>query len=338
MFLLRRTAARAIASAPSAVFVKPRSITTLTPAFRLRQQRWIAPSFQRRFASDEPLKSESSTETTPSTETSTEPEQAAVEASESFAQTVTEAPVEENLTSAQEAAQAEPTDASATVGANTLDAVADQADGARPKRDRKIGGAPAEPSPTIYVGNLYYEVTGDQLKRVFSRFGEVDSVKIIYDNRGLSRGFAYVEYKNVNDAQSAVDNLDMQVFEGRNLVVQFHRAKENSKMRDPVKGGYAANPPSKTLFIGNMSFEMSDKDLNDLFRDIRNVMDVRVAIDRRTGQPRGFAHADFIDVASATRAKEVLGEKIIYGRQLRVDFSKSAAQNDNRGPRRDREQ
>jgi RNA recognition motif-containing protein len=75
-----------------------------------------------------------------------------------------------------------------------------------------------------------------------------------------------------------------------------------------------------------MSFEMSDKDLNDLFRDIRNVMDVRVAIDRRTGQPRGFAHADFIDVASATKAREVLMEKTIYGRQLRVDFSKSGTE------------
>jgi RNA recognition motif-containing protein len=81
-----------------------------------------------------------------------------------------------------------------------------------------------------------------------------------------------------------------------------------------------------------MSFEMSDKDLNDLFRDIRNVMDVRVAIDRRTGQPRGFAHADFIDVASAVRAQAVLKEKVIYGRQLRVDFSKSTTQQ-GRAPR-----
>lgn len=72
-----------------------------------------------------------------------------------------------------------------------------------------------------------------------------------------------------------------------------------------------------------MSFEMSDKDLNDLFRDIRNVMDVRVAIDRRTGQPRGFAHADFIDVQSATIAKDILSQKTVYGRNLRIDYSKS---------------
>lgn len=132
--------------------------------------------------------------------------------------------------------------------------------------------------------------------------------------------FGYVEFKNVEDAKTAIDNLDMQVFEGRNLVVQFHKAKHSW---DPANF-QTSNPPAKTLFIGNMSFEMSDKDLNDLFRDIRNVVDVRVAIDRRTGQPRGFAHADFIDVASATKAQEILKEKVIYGRRLRVDFSKDS--------------
>ena len=59
----------------------------------------------------------------------------------------------------------------------------------------------------------------------------------------------------------------------------------------------------------------------DLFREIRNVLDVRVAIDRRSGQPRGFAHADFVDVASAQVAKELLEKKVVYGRALRVDYS-----------------
>ena len=67
---------------------------------------------------------------------------------------------------------------------------------------------------------------------------------------------------------------------------------------------------------------MSDADLNKLFRDIRNVIDVRVAIDRRTGQPRGFAHADFVDVESAVKGKESLEKQgEIYGRRLRVDYS-----------------
>ena len=72
-----------------------------------------------------------------------------------------------------------------------------------------------------------------------------------------------------------------------------------------------------------MSFDMSDRELNDLFREIRNVVDVRVAIDRRTGQPRGFAHADFTDLDSAKEALLALNGKEVCGRALRVDYSQS---------------
>ena len=72
-----------------------------------------------------------------------------------------------------------------------------------------------------------------------------------------------------------------------------------------------------------MSFDMSDRDLNNLFREVKNVIDVRVAIDRRTGQPRGFAHADFTDIESAERALDELRGKMVCGRALRVDFSTS---------------
>lgn len=78
---------------------------------------------------------------------------------------------------------------------------------------------------------------------------------------------------------------------------------------------------------------MSDADLNKLFRDIKNVIDVRVAIDRRSGQPRGFAHADFVDIESASLGKDALANKELYGRKLRVDFSAGARE---RAPRQDR--
>jgi len=115
--------------------------------------------------------------------------------------------------------------------------------------------------------------------------------------------------------------MNQSIFHGRRMAVQFHRKREPTNLSSPR----AQTEPSKTLFIGNMSFEMSDKDLNDLFREVRNVVDVRVAIDRRTGAPRGFAHADFIDVESATKAREYLQGKEIYGRKLRVDYSLSSS-------------
>ena len=105
------------------------------------------------------------------------------ETPENFAQTAAEAPVQEDLTPAQEEAQANPKDESATVGVDALEAAINS-----PKKSRSTTPRSTEPNKMLYIGNLYYEVTADQLKRVFSRFGEVESVKIVYDNRGLSRG------------------------------------------------------------------------------------------------------------------------------------------------------
>ncbi|KAK4560607.1 hypothetical protein LTR86_005185 [Recurvomyces mirabilis] len=194
----------------------------------------------------------------------------------------------------------------------------------------------------LYIGNLFFEVSAQQLEAEFARFGTVTNTRVVSDQRGLSKGFGYVEFSDQSGADKAVKELDQKVFQGRRMAVQYHvqRDRQQGGRNDRPAGGMArsgerfdrpANPPSKTLFIGNMSYQMSDRDLNDLFREIRNVLDVRVAIDRRSGQPRGFAHADFIDVESAEKAKEYLEKKVIYGRTLKIDYS---AQN-NSGMRRD---
>lgn len=131
-----------------------------------------------------------------------------------------------------------------------------------------------------------------------------------------------MDFETVEGAGKAIEMFNMQNFEGRRLSVQY------TTSRGPIAtGGHRPtsirNPPSKTLFIGNMAFDMSDRDLNNLFSKIKNVIDVRVAIDRRTGQPRGFAHADFVDVESAVKAMEVLQDKEVCGRTLRIDYSAS---------------
>jgi RNA recognition motif-containing protein len=110
--------------------------------------------------------------------------------------------------------------------------------------------------------------------------------------------------------------MDGRFFEGRPLSVQPARTPPAS---DRVFD--ARNQPTDTLFIGNLSFDVSDSDLHSLFASVENVVDVRVAIDRGTGQPRGFAHAEFKDVESAVKAQETLNGFLLHGRRLRVDYS-----------------
>ena len=127
----------------------------------------------------------------------------------------------------------------------------------------------------------------------------------------------------MESATRAIELFNLQNFEGRRISVQFQVPRGTDRSTSRTDRNDRLNDPTKTLFIGNMSFDMSDRDLNSLFREVKNVIDVRVAIDRRTGQPRGFAHADFTDVASAQNAMKELSGKVVCGRALRLDYSTS---------------
>lgn len=117
------------------------------------------------------------------------------------------------------------------------------------------------PSKILYVGNLYFEVTAPQLEAEFAKFGEVTNSRVVTDDRGLSKGFAYIEFANQQQADAASEALNQKVFQGRRMSVQYHRRRDatvHGNRRDPRKD----TVPSKTLFIGNMSYQMSDRDLN----------------------------------------------------------------------------
>lgn len=142
---------------------------------------------------------------------------------------------------------------------------------------------------------------------------------------GVGVRFGYVGFKDIETATKAIRMLDSEYLEGRRITVHYARPPSDRPPRDPKEGPEPTkNPPSPTLFIGNMPFDMSDKDLNSLFSKVKNVTDVRVAIDRRTGQPRGFAHADFLDVESAQKAMQYFAALEVNGRILRLDFSTGA--------------
>ncbi|MCJ7774921.1 MAG: RNA-binding protein [Desulfobulbaceae bacterium] len=91
----------------------------------------------------------------------------------------------------------------------------------------------------IYVGNLSYEVTEEDLPKAFEGFGQIESVKIIKDNSsGRSKGFGFVEMSNNADAQSAIDALNDKELKGRALKVNTARPRtENRGGRGGFGGG-----------------------------------------------------------------------------------------------------
>jgi RNA recognition motif-containing protein len=76
----------------------------------------------------------------------------------------------------------------------------------------------------IYVGNLNYNLSEDELEKVFTPYGEITSVKIIRDKyTDQSKGFGFVEMTNDADAQKAIDELNGTEVKGRELRVNQAR-------------------------------------------------------------------------------------------------------------------
>jgi len=82
----------------------------------------------------------------------------------------------------------------------------------------------------IYVGNLSFDVTEEDLKEAFSAFGQVESVKIIKDNySGRSKGFGFVEMPDKNEAQSAIEGLQGKDMKGRAINVNEARPRTEGR-------------------------------------------------------------------------------------------------------------
>lgn len=76
----------------------------------------------------------------------------------------------------------------------------------------------------LYVGNLSYNTTGASLTDAFSQFGEVETSDVVMDKMtGRSRGFGFVQMKNDEDADKAVEEMNGKELDGRRLVVNEAR-------------------------------------------------------------------------------------------------------------------
>jgi RNA recognition motif-containing protein len=90
----------------------------------------------------------------------------------------------------------------------------------------------------IFVANIERKVTDEQLQDLFSQHGEIASLKLIRDrDTGVSKGYAFVEMTNDDEAQKAIDALNQYELEGRALAVNEARPKTEYK-KSSGGGGY----------------------------------------------------------------------------------------------------
>jgi RNA recognition motif-containing protein len=85
----------------------------------------------------------------------------------------------------------------------------------------------------IYVGNLSYKVEENELRQVFEEYGEVASVKIITDKySGRSKGFAFIEMNDEEQAKKAIEELNQKEIDGRPIIVNVARPRRTENNRE----------------------------------------------------------------------------------------------------------
>src|SRR4030095_16145396 len=93
-------------------------------------------------------------------------------------------------------------------------------------------------SNKLYVGNLSFRVTSEDLQEHFGAAGAVESANVVYDSEtGRSRGFGFVEMASADEANAAIAQFNGQEYDGRNIVVNETRPREE---RSGGGGGYRA--------------------------------------------------------------------------------------------------
>ncbi|UCF04184.1 MAG: RNA-binding protein [bacterium] len=90
----------------------------------------------------------------------------------------------------------------------------------------------------IYVGNMSYDTSEDDLRKAFEAHGQVDSVSIITDrDTGRPKGFGFVEMSNEAEAKAAIENLNEKDLMGRSIKVNEARPRTEGR-RGGGRGGF----------------------------------------------------------------------------------------------------
>lgn len=93
-------------------------------------------------------------------------------------------------------------------------------------------------STKLYVGNLSFRVTSDDLFEHFSQAGAVESANVVFDrDTGRSRGFGFIEMASEDEANTAIEQFNGEEYDGRNMVVNAARPREEGGRGGNDRGG-----------------------------------------------------------------------------------------------------
>ena len=185
----------------------------------------------------------------------------------------------------------------------------------------------------VWIGNLSFDTTREDLIRFIvgktttldPKITEEDITRVNIPKKGNQiKGFAYVDVPSSSHVETIV-GLSESILNGRKLLIKdansFEGRPEQSKSDATQSGGInSSNPPSRILFVGNLSFDTTEDLLEEHFRHCGEIVKIRMATFQDTGKCKGFAFIDFKDEEGATTALKSKLTKMLINRKLRMEY------------------
>ncbi|NWS60189.1 NUCL protein, partial [Chunga burmeisteri] len=174
---------------------------------------------------------------------------------------------------------------------------------------------------TLFVKNLPYRLTEDEMREVFENALEI---RMVMNKEGNSKGMAYVEFKTEAEANKALEEKQGTEIDGRAMVIDFTGEKSHQEHQ---KGG--GERESKTLIVNNLSYAASEETLQELFKKASSIKMPQT----NQGRPKGYAFVEFPTTEDAKEALNSCNNTEIEGRAIRLEFSSPAWQKGNMNAR-----
>lgn len=191
----------------------------------------------------------------------------------------------------------------------------------------------------VFVGDLSPEVTDATLFACFSVYSSCSDAKVMWDQKtGRSRGFGFVSFRNQQDAQTAINDVNGKWLGSRQIRcnwatkgVSSNDDKQSSDSKSVVELTSGAsddgqdksnedapenNPQYTTVYVGNLAPEVTSVDLHRHFHALAvgTIEDVRVQRDK------GFGFVRFSSHAEAARAIQMGNARMLYGKQIKCSW------------------
>jgi RNA recognition motif-containing protein len=174
----------------------------------------------------------------------------------------------------------------------------------KPKKEFSTAGQ------KLYVGNLPFDITKEEVLEFFGQYGEVIDVFVPKNDEGTGRGFVFITV-TTEDAEKVIEATNGVEFEGRTIVV-------NKPLPPGQKAPPRTYPMRKKIYVGNLSFDTISETIESLFGEFGEVYDCFLPTDIESGNSRGFGFVTMGAEAAEVAILELDGCEV-DGRVIRVN-------------------